>query len=167
MAESLDRAPGPPGTIQGKINRLFEVCRPPGEPSREYQNKEVVAAVKAAGRELSESHLSELRRGVKDNPTVRVLDTLAWFFQVRPGYFIDPQAAEEVEVELRAREDRVREELRAREEVSDLERELREAMARSGVTGVAQRTGGMGQSARAKMMRLLIDVLNEDAADQE
>ena len=165
MVGSLDRAAGPPDTIQGRINRLFKVCRPPGEPEREYQNKEVVATVKAAGREISESHLSELRRGVKDNPTVRVLDTLAWFFEVRPGYFIDPQAAEEVEVELNAREAKLRDELRARAEVVDLERELKDAMARSGVIGVAQRAGGMSPRARAKMMRLLIDVLDEDAAE--
>jgi transcriptional regulator with XRE-family HTH domain len=154
----------PPPTLQGRINRLFEVCRPPGEPEREYHNKEVVAAVKATGRELSESHLSELRRGVKDNPTVRVLDTLAWFFQVRPGYFIDPQAAIEVEAELAGKEEQLRTELQARAEVADLERELREAMAHSGVTGMAHRAaGGMSSRDRAKMMRLLIDVLREDA----
>lgn len=159
-------APTPPPTLQGRINRLFEVCRPPGEPAREYQNKEVAAAVRAAGREISESHLSELRRGVRDNPTVRVLDTLAWFFEVRPGYFIDPQAAAEVEVELAAKEGQLRAELQAQAEVDELERELRDAMARSGVTGVARRTGGMTSRDRAKMMRLLIDVLRQDASEE-
>jgi hypothetical protein len=46
----------------------------------------------------------------------------------------------------------------------DLERELREAMAHSGVIGMAHRAaGGMSSRDRAKMMRLLIDVLREDA----
>lgn len=157
--------PAPASTLQGKINRLFEVCRPPGQPEREYQNKEVAAAVKAAGKEISESHLSELRRGVKDNPTVRVLETLAWFFQVRPGYFIDPQAAQEVEVELAAKEEQLRDELRARAEAVEVERELRDAMSLAGVTGVAQRSGGMSPQDRVKLMKVMIEVLRKDAGN--
>jgi transcriptional regulator with XRE-family HTH domain len=78
------------GAIAARINYLFELHRPPADPGRRWRNKEVVAACRRAGRGLSESHLSELRRGLKTNPTLRVLDALAWFFGVQIGYFSDP-----------------------------------------------------------------------------
>ena len=156
--------PTPPATLQGKINRLFEVCRPSSEPGRQWQNKEVVvAAVRASGREISESHISELRRGIKDNPTIRVLDAIAWFFQVRLGYFTDPQAAAEVEADLLALEAQLRAELAVLAELAGAEWELRQALTITGVTGVAQRGGATTPRDRIAMIRLLLDVLQVDS----
>jgi transcriptional regulator with XRE-family HTH domain len=158
----------PPRSLRERINRLFEVHRPPGSPEREYRNKEVVAACRAQGRDISESHLSELRRGLKDNPTMRTLETIAWFFQVRVGYFLDPDTAAEVELELAAREARLAETIesnrKAQAELADAARELQQAIRTSGVTKMAHRgLGGETDSReRAAMMRALTRLILHD-----
>ncbi|MEU2039663.1 hypothetical protein [Nocardia niwae] len=86
-----------------------------------------------SGRDLSESHLSELRRGVKTNPTMRTVSALAWFFGVRAGYFTDPVVAVEVERELDARESELRAALEAERstqfDVLEASKELRREQA--------------------------------------
>lgn len=112
----------------------------PGDGEREYTGREVTEAARERGTELSQSHLSELRRGVKSNPTVRVLQVLADFFQVRVGYFFDdPAAVDEVESELR----------------------LRQAMRDARVHDVAFRVAGLSPDQRSAMYRLLTSVLDE------
>lgn len=136
----LEGASGPRNTIADKINYLFRVVRPPGE-DREYTGREVVAAISAAGGKISASHLSELRRGVKSNPTVRVLDGLAQFFGVRVAYFVDDQGiVEEVESEL----------------------ELRAAMRDAQVRDVALRVAGLDPRQRSAMHRLLAEIIREN-----
>ncbi|MGH3897600.1 MAG: helix-turn-helix domain-containing protein [Pseudonocardiaceae bacterium] len=125
-------------SIAERLNRLFIAIRPSGE-NREYQGKEVVAAIRAAGGEMSESYLSELRRGIKPNPTIRHLDALAEFFGVRPGYFTDDLVAEEVEAEL----------------------ELRSAMRKANVKDLALRVANLGLVERAAMNRLLAQIITE------
>jgi transcriptional regulator with XRE-family HTH domain len=130
-------------TLADKINHLFASVRP-GSGEREYTGREVVAAVRAAGTDLSASHLSELRRGVKSNPTMRVLEGLARFFDVRVAYFLDdPQIADEVESEI----------------------ELRKAMNDTEVRDIAARAAGLDPAQRGAMNRLLADLLREQAAD--
>lgn len=125
-------------SIAERLNRLFAAIRPPGE-DREYQGKEVVAAIRAVGGEMSESYLSELRRGIKPNPTIRHLDALAEFFGVRTGYFTDDLVAEEVEAEF----------------------ELRIAMHKSNVKDLALRVAGLDPLERAAMNRLLAQIISE------
>lgn len=108
MDESeVERMASPPPTLSGRIERLFEVSRPPHAPDRMWRNSEVVAACRAAGLDLSESHLSELRRGIKSNPTRKTLDALAWFFEVRVGWFLDDELAMEIEQQLIERAERL------------------------------------------------------------
>jgi len=160
-------------SLHGRINRLFEVNHHPADPEREYKNREVVEACRADGRDMSESHLSELRRGVKTNPTLRVLDNLAWFFQVRSGYFTDPQAAAEVELELAVREARLNAKLKAdreaREDLAAAARELQQAIRSSGVTKTAHRATSTRMDSReqAAMMRALAQVIRDDDEDAD
>lgn len=161
-----------PISLGARLERLFSVQRPASEPQRPWRNSEVVAACRASGRELSESHLSELRRGIKTNPTMRVLETLAWFFEVRVGYFTDPAVAAEVEGELAYRETelqaRLEAEREAEEDVAAAARELRQALRQTGASRTSHRAVDAAQARqRASMMRALARALNDDDANRE
>lgn len=168
MSEPRTDEPSPPPSLQGRINRLFDVIRPPRALDRPYHNKEVVAACKQSGRDISESHLSELRRGIKENPTLRILEALAWFFNVRVGYFTDPATAAEVEVELAVEESQLQAKLEAQREaqqdLAEAALELQRAIRTSGVTKTAHRatTGSADARERAAMMRALARIILED-----
>lgn len=134
----------PHRTVADKINHLFDVVRPDGG-SREYTGREVVAEIADRGGELSASHLSELRRGIKTNPTLRVLDGLARFFDVRVAYFTDDaRAVEEVEAELA----------------------LRAAMRDAQVQDIALRLAGLDPQQRSAAYRLLADIIRENDGAQ-
>jgi transcriptional regulator with XRE-family HTH domain len=172
MAHDSDQ---PPGSLGEQLNRLFDVLRPARAPERTFTNREVVTACRAEGWDLSESHLSELRRGVKQNPTLRTLKAVAWFFEVPVGYFTDAAVAAEVERDLAEREQRLREQLtdsrKAQDELRDAARELQDALRASGVTRTARRdSAGNARTAReqASMMRALARALaDDDDADDE
>lgn len=163
--------PEPASTLAGRLERLFEVCRPPHEPRRAWRNSEVVAVCRKAGRDLSESHLSELRRGIKTNPTMRTLESLAWFFEVRVGFFNDDAVAREVEGELVARRRDLEAQLASAEaehqESVAAARDLQAALRESGATRMAHR-GGPGTNSRetAAMMRALAKALR-DVPDED
>lgn len=166
---STDR--GTPMTLSDRLNRLFEVRRPVDAPERAYTNREVVTASKAAGFELSESHLSELRRGVKQNPTLRTLQVVAAFFQVPVGYFTDTVIPAEVDRELTEQAERLATTLAANAAAQDELRaatlELQQAMRESGVTKTAHRGMVDARTAReqASMMRALARALVADDED--
>jgi hypothetical protein len=158
----------PPSSLQGRLNRLFAVTRPPRDLEREYRNTEVVEACKAAGKEISTSHLSELRRGVKTNPSKRVLEAIGWFFEVRAGYFTDESTAQEVEAELSVRQARLDAQLEAllkdREDLAQAAHELTQAIRSSGVRNMAHRgtSTGVDARARAAQMRALARLILKD-----
>ena len=130
-------------TLADRLNHLFAMVRPPGE-AREYTGREVTAAIRHEGTDISPSHLSELRRGLKTNPTLRVMQGLSGFFGVRVAYLLgDDQIAEEVEAEL----------------------ELREAMRDAEVRDVAMRVAGLDINRRKAMYRLLTDIVRENDDD--
>lgn len=171
MAHDIEQ---PPGSLSERLNRLFEVLRPARSPERAFTNREVVTACRAEGWDLSESHLSELRRGVKQNPTVRTLKAVAWFFEVPVGFFTDPAVTAEVERTLAEREQRLLQQLadsrQAQDELRNAARELQDALRASGVTKTARRdAAGDTRSAReqASMMRALARALAEDDEDDE
>lgn len=170
MAHDNDQAPG---SLSEQLNRLFEVLRPARSPERTFTNREVVTACRAEGWDLSESHLSELRRGVKQNPTLRTLKAVAWFFDVPVGYFTDPAVTAEVERTLVEREQRLHKQLadsrEAQDELRNAARELQEALRASGVTKTARRdAAGNARTAReqASMMRALARALVEEDEDE-
>lgn len=166
----------PPVSVSGQLNRLFEVLRPAQSPEQTVTNREVVTACRDAGWELSESHLSELRRGVKQNPTLRTLKAVAWFFEVPVGYFTDPAVAAEVEHDLADRERRLGQQIvdrrEAQDELRNAARELREALRASGVARTAHRDpAGDARTARehASMMRALARALahSDEETDED
>jgi transcriptional regulator with XRE-family HTH domain len=50
---------------------------------------EIVAGVKELGGDLSQQYLSELLRGVRTDPSERIIRHLAAFFGVTEQYFVD------------------------------------------------------------------------------
>lgn len=130
--------------LADKLNYLFATVRSP--TGSEYFGKDVVAALRAAGVDLSASHLSELRRGIKTNPTVRVLQGLADFFEVRVAYFFDdPVAVEETKAEL----------------------ELRAAMRDAQVQQIAARAADLSPAQRAAFQRVLADLVRASGTTTE
>lgn len=139
--ERQDAASPARQSLAHKLSFLFTKVR--RDDGSEWTGKDVVAAVRARGIDLSASHLSELRRGVKENPTVRVLQALADFFEVRVAFFFDdPEAVAQVEADL----------------------ELRAAMRDAQVQQVAARAAGLTGTQRAAFQRVLAQMLREEVA---
>lgn len=135
----------PRRALADRLNYLFAAVRP-ADGDREYTGREVVAAISAAGTELSASHLSELRRGIKANPTVRVLEGLAQFFQVRVAYLTgDSKVEREVESEL----------------------ELRRAMRDARVRDIAARAAGLDATQRSALQQLLTQLIRENGGSSQ
>jgi transcriptional regulator with XRE-family HTH domain len=86
-------------TLADKLNHLFETVIPPDRGP--YSSEEVARAITDGGVPISGSYIWLLRRGQRDNPTLRHLEGLARFFGVPPAYFFDDRVAEEVNAELR------------------------------------------------------------------
>lgn len=123
--------------LAARLNYLFTHIRSP-EDDREYSGRELVAAVNAAGTELSPSHLSQLRRGLKTNPTLKVLQAIAAFFGVKVGFLLDdPDAVREVESQVA----------------------LRAAMRDAQVRDAAHRVAGLDAHQRAAFNELLADII--------
>jgi len=88
---SDDDEPAP--TLAGKLDRLFQVVRPPGQ-DREYSYKEVAAAItERGGPATTANYLYLLRSGRRDNPGKKLLEALAAFFGTNVNYFYDNTAS--------------------------------------------------------------------------
>jgi transcriptional regulator with XRE-family HTH domain len=87
-------------TLAELLNGLFAAMpRPDG---KEYSNQQVadaICATKIVGT-LSGSYIWQLRNGSKDNPTVRHLKGLAYFFQVPVTYFFDEDVTSRIDQKL-------------------------------------------------------------------
>lgn len=139
MAEQDGDSTSGERTLAEKLNYLFSMVTPENK-EREYSVREAAARMRELGTDMSPSHLSELRRGIKTNPTMRVLQGLADFFQVPVTYFFnDGAVADEVAAEL----------------------ELRVAMRDAAVRDVAFRITGLPEQHRAAIYRLLTGVVHE------
>jgi transcriptional regulator with XRE-family HTH domain len=99
-----DRVPEQNGQNAGKslaekIDHLFATIRPPG--GGEFTFEQVAEAISQRGEiKLTPVYVSQLRRGQRTNPTVGVLEELAWFFGVSPAYFFDNKLDSQIEAEL-------------------------------------------------------------------
>lgn len=103
-----------PRTIAEKLNKLFDVLHPAG--ARPLTNRELAARVKEQGGSISQTYISQLRGGTRDNPTLEHLVGIAAAFGVSPGYFTDPEVAERVDAEL----DRLVEMQQAKPELAEI-----------------------------------------------
>ncbi len=91
----------PGNSLAGKLNHLFMRVRPAGRDR--YTSEEVARAITASGIPISGSYVWLLRKGKRDNPTLRHVEGLARFFGVPPAYFFDDDVTEAVDAELSLR----------------------------------------------------------------
>lgn len=145
MSESHEENPAL-GSLAERINYLFASIAPEHGDRPEYTGQEVISWLRQRGYELSASHLSELRRGVKTNPTMRVIDGLARFFAVRVGFLHgDPDAIRDVMAEIRLR------------------RALREAQ----VTDIAARVAGLDPEQRHAVADFITQIVYEQSTGKD
>jgi transcriptional regulator with XRE-family HTH domain len=78
--------------LADKLNHLFGTVHPAGRGP--YSNEEVAAAIRdRGGPTISGTYIWLLRRGERDNPTLKHLEALAAFFGVPAAYFFDDDDA--------------------------------------------------------------------------
>ena len=86
-------------SIAGKLDRLFQQIRPPGQA--EFSYMAVAEAIRAQhGVSISHTYIWQLRTGRRTNPTVQHLTALALFFGVPVAYFLDDDVARNVDDQL-------------------------------------------------------------------
>jgi transcriptional regulator with XRE-family HTH domain len=137
-------------TFADKLDGLFRrVLRPDG---KSYSYDDVASAIQAAGTTISGSYIWQLRKGEKDNPTIKHVKALAEFFGVEPVYFFDDAATERITAQL----DQLRaEQQRLQTLKTDDEAQL-----------VAMRASELAPSGRALLMNLLDVVEQAQAAER-
>jgi transcriptional regulator with XRE-family HTH domain len=79
-------------SLAERLDRLFRTVHPAGRG--EYTYEEVAAGIREQGTMISHTYVWQLRKGARDNPTMRHLEGLAQFFGVPVSYFIDENTAE-------------------------------------------------------------------------
>lgn len=93
-----DVKPPPRRTLAEKVDRLFSQVRP---TKGEYSYEHVASAIRdEGGPTISATYLWQLRKGLRDNPTMKHLEALSAFFGVPAAYFFDDEAAARVDSEL-------------------------------------------------------------------
>lgn len=100
MADPTDASspPGAPRTLAEKVDHLFRTVRP---AKGEYSYEAVASAIRdAGGPTISAAYVWMLRKGQRDNPTMKHLEALASFFGVPAAYFFDDAVAAQVDEQL-------------------------------------------------------------------
>ena len=86
-------------TLSEKLGHLFESIHPADRGP--YSNEEVAAAIRdQGGPTISATYIWLLRKGQRDNPTLKHVEALAGFFGVPPAYFFDDETTAKVDAEL-------------------------------------------------------------------
>lgn len=86
--------------LAAKIDLLFQTVHPADRGP--YSLQEVADGIEQiTGEKVSHNTLWKLRTGKSDNPTKRVLEGLAAFFGVNPGYFFHENVSEEVKSQIK------------------------------------------------------------------
>ncbi|MCX4858230.1 helix-turn-helix domain-containing protein [Streptomyces canus] len=94
-----DGAPAEPRTLAHKLDHLFKTVHPKNRG--EYTYEEVAQAIQGSGGPtISASYIWTLRKGKKDNPTMKHLEALAGFFGVAPAYFFSDESSERIAAQL-------------------------------------------------------------------
>jgi len=84
--------------LADKLNHLFATVHPADRGP--YSNEEVAVAIRGRGPTISGTYIWLLRKGERDNPTLKHLEALAAFFGVPAAYFFDDAAAARIDAEL-------------------------------------------------------------------
>ncbi|WP_018222331.1 hypothetical protein [Salinispora pacifica] len=112
-AEHQGRQGLPPlDTLADRLEYLFETIRPtpeelgrPEESGRKYTNKEIADKINGhqaeTGVSISAAYIGELRRGVAQDPRTSHVRALARAFGIHSGYFVDDDAAQRVQEQIR------------------------------------------------------------------
>ncbi|WP_413100156.1 helix-turn-helix domain-containing protein [Streptomyces sp. Inha503] len=135
-------------TLADKINKLFQAITDDG---REHSNEHVAQAISKTGITISQSYIWQLRKGKKDNPTMRHLQALANFFGVPVAYFFDDAVAGEVDGKLAQM---------AAEQAS-----VNEAFENGDIKLMAMRAGELSDKGRKQVMDLLDVVYRLEQAE--
>jgi transcriptional regulator with XRE-family HTH domain len=137
--------------LASKLNTLF--ARVTGQDGREYSNEHVASAIRdASGVTISQSYIWQLRKGKKDNPTLKHLQALADFFGVPAAYFFDDEVTDRVSAQLDALEaERARRAMHADREEARL---------------MAMRAGELSDERRKQVMDLLDVVYKLEQAER-
>lgn len=85
-------------TFANRLNRLFDTLYPPNRGP--HTSAELISALKAQGVRISAPYLSQLRSGMRANPSKETIDSIAAFFRVSPAYFTDDWYFEIIDREL-------------------------------------------------------------------
>ncbi|MFH8747474.1 helix-turn-helix domain-containing protein [Streptomyces rimosus] len=86
-------------SIASRLDHLFRCVRPPGQG--EYSYSAAAEAIRAQqGVSISHTYIWQLRTGRRDNPTIQHLTALAKFFGVPVSYFLNAEAAQQIDTEL-------------------------------------------------------------------
>ncbi|SEP53578.1 hypothetical protein [Amycolatopsis saalfeldensis] len=90
----------PKRTLAAKLNQLY--ASHPRPDGKEWSNDQVADAIVKSGivKSFSNSYMWQLRNGVKDNPTMRHLAGLAWYFGVPGDYFFDDDVAAAIDAKI-------------------------------------------------------------------
>ncbi|PBC83670.1 Transcriptional regulator, contains XRE-family HTH domain [Streptomyces sp. 2224.1] len=85
-------------SFAAKLNHLFETVVPVGRGP--FRTEEVARAISSGSVSISGSYIWLLRKGQRDNPTLKHVEALARFFGVPPAYFFDDRTTQAVDGEL-------------------------------------------------------------------
>jgi transcriptional regulator with XRE-family HTH domain len=86
-------------SLAGKLNHLFATVIPAGR--RPYSTEEVARFITDDGVPISGSYIWLLRKGQRNNPTLRHIVALSKFFGVPPAYFFDDDVTTHVDSHLK------------------------------------------------------------------
>lgn len=88
-------------TFADKLNYLFATITPSsGKP---YSNDDVAAAINGGSdASISGTYVWMLRKGQRNNPTLKHVEALAGFFSVPPAYFFDDSITRTIASEIEA-----------------------------------------------------------------
>jgi transcriptional regulator with XRE-family HTH domain len=144
MSERVGRS------LADKLNHLFATMTTP--TGHELSNEHVASAIGVhADVTISQSYIWQLRKGKKDNPTLKHLQALADFFGVPVAYFFDDDVTGRIEEQLATL---AAERAKLREEGSQ-------------VKLMAMRAGELSPQRRHQVMELLDVVYRLEQAERD
>lgn len=96
---SGEAQPQPVPMLAANLKWLFENVRRPN--GKKHTPQEVADhVVQRFGGRCTREYITYLRSGATDNPTKRVIDGIADFFDISPAYFVDEERAREIQDQL-------------------------------------------------------------------
>lgn len=129
-----DEEGGVPG-LADRLNHLFSTVPRPGGKGF-WTNEQAAAAVSAAGTQMSDAYIGQLRNGKRNNPSARNLAAVAELFAVPVDYFFNPEVAAKIDADLR----------------------LLSAIRDSGIQGLAMRAQGLSAESISSLAGIIEQV---------